>query len=352
VTSASPNDRLNDAALWYARIVQGPLSEQAGLEFDRWLSNPDHLQAFTEISECWEDLGPPAGAYSVDTLPSVAGGLQPLASVDNAEVQSEVTDAPISSAWHKTSRRWFIGGGVITALAASVALLLMPSAGPALGPLDLQSDHGERRSTTLADGSVITLDGGSRVLVDGARSERAFALTSGRALFQVQSEKRPFVVETGGVTVTATGTRFSVERLRDQVQVELYEGGIIVRSPAHQLEQAVKPVSRLIVFDDGRAPVLMSLKDGRGETWARDDKVVLVNETLAVAADRMARMSTQRIEVDPSVASLRVSGVFTGSEIDGFVDAVTALLNVHAEAGEGGVRFVSRQAGGAAHPEK
>jgi transmembrane sensor len=76
-----------------------------------------------------------------------------------------------------------------------------------------------------------------------------------------------------------------------------------------------------------------------------------VDETLDVAADRMARMSAHSIEVDPSVASLKVSGVFAGGEIEGFVDAVTTLLNVQMEEGERGVRFVPRKAGGVAHPE-
>jgi len=63
---------------------------------------------------------------------------------------------------------------------------------------------GERRAVTLADGSQITLDSSSEVMVRYSANARALTLVRGQARFDVTHDvERPF-------TVTANGRRSSL----------------------------------------------------------------------------------------------------------------------------------------------
>ncbi|BAK67185.1 conserved hypothetical membrane protein [Sphingobium sp. SYK-6] len=320
MTMHAPHDPIDAAAQWYALLLQGRLTAEEGAAFDRWLAAaPANLEAFTRVSETWDEL---------EERPEAMAPAEPAPAEPAPEVR-------------RIDRRWFLGGGAVAAmaLAASLALVMIPSGVSPTAPVDLRTAAGERRVTTLPDGSVVTLDGDSRVLVRDTSQSRALELAGGRALFAVRSDKaRPFVVAASGISVTATGTLFSVERLDDQIQVELYEGGVIVRSPAHRFEQALKPGTRLVIHGDGRPALMERLLDDRSRAWVTGE-VVLVDETLAIAVQRVNRMATRQIEVDPAVASFKVSGVFRSGEIDGFVDAVTSLLDVRAETDGKVIRF-------------
>lgn len=307
------SDPLDAAALWYARLAQGRLSPADGAAFDSWLAEPGHLDAFTRVSETWDRIEPPA----------------------------EEEELPVASltGWRRLSRRGVIGGGIVAAMAASLALIILPRERSDSDAMQLQTTFGERRVARLQDGSIVTLDGNSDVLVQETAAERRLMLASGRALFDVRKDKaRPFVVDSSGISVTATGTLFSVEHLQDQVQVELYEGGVTVRSLPHRFERAVRPGMRLTIYADGRPAVMAPQRDGRGKAWTNGD-VVLIDEPLWVAAQRMNRTSARQIEVDPAVAAFKMSGVFRSGEVDGFVDAVTSLLDVRAEMGGTVIRF-------------
>ena len=100
-------------------------------------------------------------------------------------------------------------------------------------PLIFTTRKGEVRNITLADGSVVTLDTDSRLLVWMHRDRRDVTLDHGRAIFAVAHDvSRPFTVTADGGTTTALGTRFGVERRAHcQMNVVLYEGRIAVTPP-------------------------------------------------------------------------------------------------------------------------
>ncbi|MHA6767716.1 FecR family protein [Sphingobium ummariense] len=100
-------------------------------------------------------------------------------------------------------------------------------------PLIFSTRKGEVRKITLADGSVITLDTDSRLLVWLHQERREVTLAYGRAIFAVAHDaSRPFTVSADGGTTTALGTRFGVERRAHcQMNVILYEGRVAVTPP-------------------------------------------------------------------------------------------------------------------------
>ncbi|MEJ1961315.1 MAG: FecR domain-containing protein [Gammaproteobacteria bacterium] len=72
----------------------------------------------------------------------------------------------------------------------------------------------------MRDGSAITLNTDSQLRVALTEAERRVDLKQGEAFFEVAKDStRPFVVEAGRKRVVAVGTKFSVRRDGDFVEV-------------------------------------------------------------------------------------------------------------------------------------
>lgn len=100
-------------------------------------------------------------------------------------------------------------------------------------PIVLSTKRGEVRKVTLTDGSVVTLDSDSRLLVWMRSDRRDLELDHGRVHFEVAHDRsRPFTVMADGSSITALGTVFDVERRAQcKVNVVLFEGKVAVTPP-------------------------------------------------------------------------------------------------------------------------
>src|SRR5690606_37574017 len=119
---------------------------------------------------------------------------------------------------------------------------------------------GELKVAPLADGSVMTLNTASRVVVDFTETRRVVRLLEGESLFDVAKDaSRPFLVEAGGTEVRAVGTSFTVRRLGDApVQVLVREG--VVEVSRHAGGPTARPVrlvanTRAVATPTSRAAV-------------------------------------------------------------------------------------------------
>lgn len=94
-----------------------------------------------------------------------------------------------------------------------------------------QTPYGERRSVTLPDGSVVTLNAHSTLTTIAWTENRREVRLEGEAFFRVSKKTqagRPvkFVVRAGLVAVEVLGTRFNVSTRHQRVTVALEEGDI------------------------------------------------------------------------------------------------------------------------------
>ena len=126
----------------------------------------------------------------------------------------------------RTTRVWSLRRIARAAVRVAAALVLIAGAGYAGGMIArdgmyremsdrlnvLEVPAGQRMSITLEDGTLVRLNGGSRMEYPllFARGERHVKL-SGEALFDVaHDEKHPFVVETFASEIKVLGTKFNV----------------------------------------------------------------------------------------------------------------------------------------------
>jgi transmembrane sensor len=204
----------------------------------------------------------------------------------------------------------------------------------------------ERTKVTLADGSVVTLDAGTRVSVLLGKARRDITLLAGRALFQVAKDRnRPFVVKAGDRTITALGTVFDVRLSAKELRVTLAEGRVAVRPVQYHrgsAEQIMKPHQQLVEAVGAASTELRTVDAEKAISWA-DGQVFFEDEPLSRAAAEMNEFSRLKIVVDPAVADLRINGMFRTSNQAGFIEALQVTLPVEVRNDGDGRIIISRR---------
>ena len=233
------------------------------------------------------------------------------------------------------------GGAVAAGLAGALGVKLSQTAER------FSTGRGELRVVPLADGSVVTLNTDSVILVRYTSDRREIRLLRGEALFEVaKAPSRPFVVKADEAEAAAVGTSFSVSRIDDApVQVLVREGVVQVR----RLDDATT-VPPLRLSANTRA-IVRGVKPGfriaaapndeveRDLAW-RDGRIVLQGETLRHAATRFARYSDTRIVFeDASIGEEEVTGLYRANDPVGFAEAVATAFDLRVEVGAGEVRL-------------
>ncbi|MEM9072838.1 MAG: FecR domain-containing protein [Myxococcota bacterium] len=117
--------------------------------------------------------------------------------------------------------------GALVAVAAAIALVLLPRDRPAAKAPLAKTDPGIVR---LADGSTATpLNDGNVIVAEVSETRAELVLHEGAAVFDVTpNPSRRFRVTAENVVVEVIGTRFRVDRLDDAIEVRVFEG--IVRA--------------------------------------------------------------------------------------------------------------------------
>lgn len=328
---------------WCRRIAEHALSPEESAEFEAWLdADEEHRAAFERASFIWRALdgrAAPAGlvAMRMDALSALAG-------------QDE---DPLPWWKRRVGRR--TGFGAIAASLVAAITFAVYSPTPATGAVDYATARGERRVVMLDDGSRLSMDAASNVTVAYSSDKRELELKSGRAKFDVaKNPLKPFTVAAGDKLIVATGTSFSVEILKGEVNVVLFEGHVAVLDrktrrpavvPSHGKMDAadalLKPGQELSLPLAGNA-TLAPVDVVRATSWEAG-QLSFADEPLAQAVERMNRYSRIRFTVgDAAAGKVAISGVFNSDDVDGFVDGVIDVFPVKTVRRGNEVAFVSK----------
>jgi transmembrane sensor len=331
--------QLEHATQWCMRLSERSLSSDEGERLQAWIEeDPSNATALEEIIGTWHAVETHAVAPELIALRRGA-----LAQGTRAQ--------------HWRAARLLLRPRPITAFAA---MLLLAAIGVGYWwtarSTVLETDVGERRVTSLTDGSRVSLDASTQLKVQFTPDQRRVLLESGRAKFDVaKNALRPFSVEAGNKTIVATGTSFSVELLHQEVRVILYEGHVTVldngRIERSQLTsptglaptaagQALAP-GQILVAAVGRPTVEMSNSDtARSLSW-EGGMLAFDDEPMTSAVERINRYTKRKIEIaDPVVSMMKISGLFAAGDIDSFLDGLTTAFPVKVQEMAGRIELV------------
>jgi len=301
----SSKEVYDEAACWAAKIDAGSLSPEEQTALETWLAaDTRHYGALAQASALLVPAQRPASMRTVE---------------------------PISP-----PRRSFVLGGSIAA-GLAVAAVGVSYVARIWGEGRYRTQIGEMRVIPLNDGSVVTLNTNSEIVVRYSQAQRNIELLQGEALFDVAKNKqRPFIVQSGTTQVRAVGTSFSVKALPDRpVQVLVREGIVEVK------RRDVPVAPTVMVASNGRAiapvdaPIVANPVEtaevGRELAW-RVGRIAFHGEPLGEAAAEFSRYSAVRIQIDdPQVANEKVIGLFVSTDPVGFANAVAVSFDLRAE---------------------
>lgn len=314
----SGNDRLTDeAAAWFARM-RAPDSELSRAEFDAWMGRSEaHRAAYSRAAEIFA-----MGKFLGETAQRPKPLLQ----------SSQIRLRPLVSAIVAL----FAFAGLVAWLATR-ADHAKPAHRTGIQTAELATAAGERRQVHLADGSLVRLEPGTRIAANFDSSGRTLSLERGQALFAVAHEARPFVVLSGGGSVTARGTVFEVSLATGgTVRVRLVEGSVDVRLPAAATAASpsvrrLRPGESLRFLAEPAASAGTDSAMSMGQAGSHD-MTDFENIRLADLAAEANRQSDRKIRfADPALGERRVSGRFGTRDAERLADRLALLFGLEVD---------------------
>ncbi|WP_380785359.1 FecR family protein [Sphingomonas sp. R86521] len=300
---------IDDAASWHARLDSLDMDWES---FGAWLdANPSHRSAYDRIALLDAEIG--------EAAPAIAAAMPA-----NDDTVSEMAIPARSGRW-----RWAaLGTG--GALAAGLAVLLaVPSAETA--EQLYTTGRSETRAVTLADGSHMQIDRGSRVSVSGGTSP-VIEIADGAASFAVRHDpSRLLMVRAGGYEVRDIGTRFDVVSAQGRVAVTVAEGAVGVTPVGGSAADTttLHAGQSLDITPSKQIAERRTVDPARVSDWT-DGRLDYDGAPLTLVAADISRYADAPLMVDPSAADLRFSGVLTIGDGSRLVDQLRAVLPIRA----------------------
>lgn len=220
-------------------------------------------------------------------------------------------------------RRAWMGGAIAASLVALTTY----------GVIDTRTDTyvvvtpaGQPRLLSLADGTRIDLNGGTRLVLD-RNHPRDIVLESGEAVFTVAHDAaRPFEVRVGDATLLDVGTVFNVARRKGSTEVGVAQGEVVFNPDRENVRLSAGRTLRAV--DKDTKLVIGEIEPGVIGAW-RTGRLVYDGTPLALVAEDLTRNLGYDIEVAPAVANRPFRGIISfGADRDAVMSRLGPLLGV------------------------
>lgn len=306
-----------EASAWITRLHGPNRTAEMEAGFRRWLAErPENAEEFEGLTEIWDLVGSGRLVRGVPRLERWEH------SEEARELQALRSHA--HQAYRPPRRTW-----------AHAAVVLFVCGLVALGAYRIwwtpsySTDIGEQRIVQLADGTRVSLNSDTRLVVAYSDEERRLYLERGEGFFEVaRNPQRPFVVVAGDREVRALGTSFVVRYEPGRTTVTLVEGRVIVTPLSAPEESATIAPGQRLTFSRSAEPRLDMPRIEAVTAWRRGE-VVLDDTPLADAVVEMNRYDkTQIVIEDPEIAALSVSGLFHTGDSEGFAHSVARMYGL------------------------
>lgn len=312
MTSMATNDErvMADAGAWLARLQREDVTERDGLDFEAWLAAaPAHGAAYRRTLALWHEF---------------EGSARDL--LDELADRSRRAGRRPSP----TRRAWLTAAGG-AALAAGLAVTVVPGLLSEPAAQTYATGKGERRKITLADGSVVDLNAETTLSVRFTREARQVVLADGQAIFDVTHDtQRPFTVAASGRIVRVVGTQFDVRNRQGELAVTVAGGKVQVRpaSPATSGRAFLLAPGQRLEIDRAGIAQLQVVDPQETLAW-RVGRLVYRAEPLANVVADLNRQFEGQIELsDAELGKMPITGVIVLDEQAAVVARLTLMLPV------------------------
>jgi transmembrane sensor len=290
------------ASAWLAREDRG-LSESEQAALGVWLAEDTaHQVCYLRLKALWQ---------CVDRLA-------------DPELPQPVPIRPAPRAWD--------AGVAWRAIAAGVLVALLGTGGWYFSGHVLPSGEtrtiyvtglGQSQAVQLADGTKVQLNTSTRLRQELTSTARVVRLEKGEAFFDVAKDPRPFVVYAGNRKITDIGTKFSVRREGDGIEVLIAEGRVRVDMSNGRARPVEAGAGSIVVARaDGTLVALKTSQDIANKLSWRQGMLVFDQEELGSAAAEFNRYNNKHIIVVGAARNLRIGGRFRPNNVEVFTSLI------------------------------
>lgn len=326
---------LRQAYRWFARL-QGEASAAEKAAFTRWYRRrPENARAFDRVAGSFDTSG-----LLARTEMGRARSLSPF-----EKIQASPGRYALAAAAGVVA---IATAGVLTGLVGGGGVLSSAEAKPLL----LETRVGEVRRIPLEDGTDVTLDTDSVLLVDLREDERHLTLRRGRARIAVARDPRPMRVRAGPAVVAAGSGTLDVSLSGGDATITLLSGVAEVRGDGSGADEAgaqtLQSGDALTIAPGGGAVRPKRANEARWPAGMLDFENRPLREVIAEAN----RYGSDRLVLgDPRLGGLRVTGAYRSGDSEALAHSLAAAFGLRLQRGRNG-EFVLMPGGrGGPQPE-
>ncbi|MFT3815680.1 MAG: FecR domain-containing protein [Acidovorax sp.] len=308
---AIPPQVAREAVQWLLELQAADLDPAVHAEWARWLAaDATHQRAWKRIEDVNKRL---ARASSPFAMAVAHANLKKEASSDRRRAIKALV-------------LLFFGGGIAWQVEQRTPWREMMA--------DLRTGVGERRKTSLADGTVVVLNTATAVNVRFSATERRLQLIAGEMFIKTANDEtspgRPFIVETRQGEALPLGTQFSVRQRENSSSVAVFDGAVEIRPRNARSNGLVLAAGQKATFSTFAIAEPTAADKTIDAAWTRGS-IVAVSMRLAELIEELGRYSATPLSCDASVAGLRISGSYPTDNIDAALLAVSKVhsLEIH-----------------------
>jgi len=194
---------------------------------------------------------------------------------------------------------------------------------------------GGHETVRFADGSEIELNTDTVIRAVVSREHRAAWLDKGEAYFRIAHDPaHPFVVTAGERRVTVLGTKFTMRRNPNELEVALFEGHVRIdaKDPVVQSPIDLSPGDVVTATVERVTLAKKSKKELSNEVSWRQGVLVFDRTPLAEVARELNRYNVEKIVIaDEATAQTTIGGTFQVTNVTGFVRVAHAVLGLRVQ---------------------
>ena len=328
-----PEKTREEASMWLGRLGRGLRPEEAPTLRD-WLKDRVNRAVILDTARLWHGPGHP-GAFG-ELIPAGPEPMEPLSWKAYLPALTQATVATLLILWIISGATPRLQMSHWTHLQGSrVVSGSMGSVGRYFTAV------GERGELQLGDGTRVTLNTNTRMVVSFGPSQRNVSIPFGEASFHVASDRnRPFMLIAGRRQFQALGTDFNVRVLTpDNVELTVTEGNVRVfySAPADQDIPAIARLHDNMILDDTTIGALQTALVEPGLQFVRKiqlgeaDMMLAWHQGLiyfrgAPLEDALAEVdrytTTQFVLADAKLRNVRIGGAFHTGDVDGLLHSL------------------------------
>lgn len=326
VSNRLVNQQIKQQARSWVRCLNRGLTDSEKPQLIAWLNkNPHHHQAIYKAASVFDNIS------ELNEL----NGIFPLDNINRLNSLS--------------AKSLFMIIALLCMLTILVGKSISTSAifTPQKTIISYQTKIGEQNNFILSDGSKVSLNTHSKIIVNYSKDHRNIHLLYGEAQFDVAKDKtRPFTVNTGSKSFTALGTIFNIQK-NNELDMELIvsEGKVLVsdhhdrNTLATLIENESKKHDSKMIVTDGEKTIIenkrqqntvkLSHSQAEQELSWQQGMLIFKGETLRQALSEVSRYTKVQFEIaNDEVSNIKIAGYFKAGDINGLLESLALNFNI------------------------